>query len=226
MEKLHVICHVHSLDHPAVFKIVNTLVINNSRFTGEKIVTISKSSRELEVFNIVKKIFEKLNYTIFEVENAEYREASHFFNTSLPYLLSKTSDGILLYCHSKGVSYHPDSDDGKATSLWTDVLIDNVITKPIIFEKKHSTWGSCITKTKNFLPEDIGEKFCFIGTFWWIRVEKLVDANIVPHSKFHLEGLPGLVCNLIEAKNYGPEFKPNESPYQLSSWKAKGYDIR
>lgn len=225
MQSLHIICHIHALDNPAVTRIIEPLIKYDYRFTGEKIVTISHSSAEPEVYDLVKKIFTKLNYTIFDVENDELREVGHFFNTSLPYLLSKTTDGILLYCHSKGVSYHPDSEDGKATKIWTDTLIKYTIENDITFEPKHNTWGSCIIRSKNFLPDNIGEKFSFIGTFWWIRLKKLVDMKLTPHSKFYLEGLPGLLCSPIEAKNFGPEFKSGEGPYLLKTWKDKGYDI-
>lgn len=225
MEKTHVICHIHALDHPAVLRILTALIKYNNKFTGEKIVTISKSTKELAVSELVTKILDKLNYKVFHVSNNELRETGHFFEVALPYLLSKTNEGILYYCHSKGISYHPDSEDGKVTALWTNVLLDNTLNNDIIFDKKYNTWGSCIVKKKDFLPDNIGEMFSFVGTFWWIRLSKLKDKEFKPTSKFYLEGLPGLLCSLFEAKNYGPEFKSGESPYKASVWASKGYNI-
>lgn len=202
---------------------VRALVDNNSVFTGEKIVTITKA--EEEVYKEVKSILEKLGYTIFTVENNSLRETKHFFKTSLPALLEKTDSGVVYYCHSKGISYHPESEDGKASSLWTDVLLENTLYNVPSFAPKHSTWGSCRVIKKNFLPDNHNELFSYVGTFFWIRVEKLVDHNIEPHSKFTLEALPGLTCRIGESYNSGPSLKAGESPYYLDTWRKKGYEV-
>lgn len=221
----HCIVHIHCLDHPSVYKVVKSLADNISIFTGYKIATITKVSTELDIYNAVRSILTKLGFEIFDVANNELRETGHFFNISLPHLLSKTNSGLLYYSHSKGVSYHPDSEDGKATAIWTDSLIDNTLYKSNLFpfnDTSYSAFGSCIVADANFLPHKIGEAFTFIGTFFWLRLEKLIGKEFKPHSKFYLEGLPGLVCRLSEAYNQGPEFKRGEAPYEISSWKAKG----
>lgn len=221
----HCIVHIHCLDHPSVYKIVKSLSNNISIFTGCKIATITKVSTELDIYNNVLSILSKLGFEVIEVQNNELRETGHFFEVSLPKLLSKYKTGLLYYCHSKGVSYHPDSEDGRATSIWTDVLIDNTLNKhySLPFDNlKYATFGSCIVRDANFLPDDIGEQFSFIGTFFWVRIEKLEGKLFKPHSKFYLEALPGLVCTLLEAFNQGPEFKSGEAPYSLSSWEARG----
>ena len=75
---------------------------------------------------------------------------------------------------------------------------------------------------KGFLPDEINENFCYVGTFFWIRLDKLVDKIFDPNSKFYLEGLPGLVCELSESYNHGPELTPLEGPYELETWNKKG----
>lgn len=221
----HIICHIHTLNHPSVLKLVRVLVKYNSVFTGEKIATVTKITKEIEIYNRVCSILKKLGYTVFTVENDELRETKHFFSTSLPHLLSKTKEGILYYCHSKGITYHPDSEDGKATSVWTDTLLkytlENYETIPFT-NKKYKTFGSCRVAKKGFLPDDIGENYSYVGTFFWIRLESLLNKQFFPKSKFYLEGLPGLVSTLSESYNAGPVFLHGESPYKLEIWKKKG----
>lgn len=221
----HVICHIHTLDHPGVLKILQTLVKNNSLFTGIKIATITKVDKEIKIYELTKSILENLGYTVYTVENDELRETKHFFETSLPHLLNETKEGILYYCHSKGITYHPDSEDGAATSLWTDVLIHNTLTlanKLPFDNKKYKTFGSCRVAKKNFLPDNIGEAYSFVGTFFWVKLEALVDKKFNPTSKFYLEALPGLVSSVSESFNQGPTFLQGESPYKLDTWKKKG----
>lgn len=224
--KKHIICHIHCLDHPSVFKIVDHLVKYNHVFTGERIVTITKVSTELYIYNSVSSILKKLGYTILLVINdPSLRETSKFFDLALPTLLEKTKEGLLYYCHSKGVIYHPRSLDGQATSLWTDVLLHYTLANSNDFpfeDTKYSTFGTCRVSKKAFLPDEIGENFCYAGTFFWIRLDKLVDKVFDIHSKFYLEGLPGLVCELSESYNNGPELLPSEGPYELETWNKRG----
>jgi len=224
--KKHIICHIHCLDHPSVFKIVDKLVKYNIVFTGEKIATITKVSTEIYVFNSVSSILKKLGYEVIVVGNdQEFREASRFFDTALPALISKTSDGVLFYCHSKGVIYHPQSKDGKVTSLWTDVLYHYTLENQHLFpfeDDSYSTFGTCRVSKQGFLPDEINEKFCYVGTFFWIKLSKLVNKKFNPHTKFYLEGLPGLVCDLEESYNQGPELTPLEGPYEIETWNKRG----
>ncbi len=224
--KKHIICHIHCLDHPSVFKIVDNLVKYNHVFTGEKIVTITKVSTEIYVYNSVSSILKKLGYTLIVVGNDQsLRETSKFFDIALPALLEKTKEGLLYYCHSKGVIYHPSSKDGKVTSLWTDVLWHYTLALSDDFpfqDPKYNTFGSCRVTKKGFLPDKIDENFCYVGTFFWIRLEKLVGKTFEPHSKFYLEGLPGLVCELTESYNQGPELTPLDGPYELETWNKRG----
>jgi hypothetical protein len=223
--KKHIICHIHSLDHPSVFKILKALVNNDSLFTGEKIATITKVTKEIKVHDLVVSILTKLGYTVLVVANDDMRETNHFFNTALPLLLSKSKDGVLCYCHSKGITYHPDSEDGQATALWTDVLIENVINQAnkLPFDNvKYKTFGSCRIIKNNFLPGNLGEKFSYIGTFFWVRIELLVGKTFKPISKFYLEALPGLVATQSESFNQGPTFTSGDSPYKLESWAKRG----
>lgn len=221
----HIICHIHTLDHPAVLKILETLVKHNNLFTGEKIATITKVNTEAQIHDLTKKILETLGFKVITVENDELRETAHFFNTSLPYLLSKSKEGVVYYCHSKGVTYHPESEDGIATSTWTDVLIHNTLTlvDSIPFaNKKYKTFGSCRVSKKGFLPDNIGEAYSYVGTFYWIKLEALIGKTFKPTSKFYLEALPGLVSTVSESFNQGPTFLSGESPYKLEAWKKKG----
>jgi hypothetical protein len=221
----HCIIHIHCLDHPGVLKIIRALIARSKIFTGYKIATLSKSSRELKVFELVSSILTKLGFEVIEVENSEMREVQHFFDISLPLLLSKADTGLLYYCHSKGVTYHPDSDDGKAVSVWTDTLLKHTLYEYIKMPlglKKYSCFGSCLIPYPNFLPDEINEKFSYAGTFFWINLSKLKNIEFIYSSKFYLEGLPGLVCDISEAYNVGPIFSPTESPYKLSTWIEKG----
>ena len=221
----HCITHIHCLDHPSVYKVVKNLADNINLFTGFKIATITSVSTEIDIFNNVRAILLKLGFEVYQVFNNELRETGHFFEVSLPALLKKSSTGILYYCHSKGVSYHPESEDGKATSIWTDVLLEYTLTKhsTIPFNNtKLSAFGSCLVSKADFLPHKIGEAFSFIGTFFWLRLEKVANKEFNPHSKFYLEALPGLVCSLSEAYNQGPTFASGELPYSVSTWTAKG----
>lgn len=222
----HIICHIHCLDHPSVFKIVDRLVAHNSVFTGVKIATITNVKTESYIFDLVYSILQKLGYEVIEVRNdSQLRETSKFFDIALPLLLSKTSDGILYYCHSKGVIYHPESEDGKVTSLWTDVLfhytLDSVEDLPLQ-DKSYDCFGTCIVKKRSFLPDDIGEEFSYVGTFYWIKLSSIIGKQFNPHSKFYLEGLPGLVTSLEKAYNVGPVLLPGESPYKIETWNKKG----
>jgi hypothetical protein len=219
----HVICHIHTLDHPGVFKILNALSSNDSLFDGLKIATLTNA--DSRVFDLSSSILNKLGYTIFEVGNDELRETNHFFNTALPYLLEHTKQGVLCYCHSKGVTYHPDSDSGKATSIWTDVLIDNVLNNAIKLpfdNAKYKTFGSCRIIKNDFLPDKLGEKFSYIGTYYWIKVSALLGKEFKPTSKFYLEALPGLVATQAESFNIGPSFTSKENPYKIETWTKKG----
>ena len=224
--KKHIICHIHCLDHPSVFKIVDNLAKYISVFDGYKIATITKVETEVYIYNSVCSILKKLDFEVIDVDNdQDFRETSRFFDIALPRLLELTQEGILFYCHSKGVIYHPDSKDGKVTSLWTDVLwhynLDQYAKFPFE-DEKYSTFGSCIVRKKNFLPDDIDENFCFVGTFYWIKISKLLGIKFTPHSKFYLEGLPGIVCKESEAVNIGPELLATESPYEIKTWNKKG----
>lgn len=222
----HIICHIHCLDHPSVFKIVDNLATHNSIFNGYKIVTITRVNTELYVFQLVSSILKKLGFEVIEVSNdQEFRECSRFFDIALPHLLSKTQEGILYYCHSKGVIYHPDSLDGKVTSLWTDVMLHYTLknAQELPFEDdRYITYGSCRVDKKGFLPDKIEENFSYIGTFFWIKVKALVNKKFTPHSKFYLEGLPGLVTDITHSYNAGPTFLENEGPYNIESWNKKG----
>jgi hypothetical protein len=224
--KKHIICHIHCLDHPSVLKIVKNLVKYNHIFDGEKIATITHVAKEFYVFSLVSNILTSLGFDIIEVENDQkYRETSRFFDIALPKLLAKTQEGTVFYCHSKGVIYHPESEDGKVTNLWTDVLwhytLERFDSIPIDSEQ-FSTFGSCMVRSPNFLPDKIGENYCYVGTFFWIKLNKLVGKQFTPHSKFYLEGLPGLVSDSTEAFNLGPELTTTESPYNISTWNKKG----
>ena len=221
----HCITHIHCLDHPSVYKVIKALSDNYNIFTGYKIATVTRVSTELDIYTNVCSILTKLGFEVIEAQNNTLREVGHFFNISLPTLLDKTSSGVLYYCHSKGVSYHPESEDGIATSTWTDALLNYTLYQHgnIPFENnKYSAFGSCIVRDKGFLPDNIDEAFSYIGTFFWLRLEKLHNKQFNPHSKFYLEALPGLVCNLSEAYNQGPEFKSGETPYKVYTWKSKG----
>lgn len=222
----HIICHIHCLNHPAVLKIVKAIVEYDFIFTGQKIATITKVNKEAEVFNRVYSILNKLNYTIFVVENDELRETKHFFATSLPHLLEKSKTGVVYYCHSKGVTYHPDSEDGKATSTWTDALLKYTLfehSKLPFDNTKYKTFGSCRVAKKGFLPDKINENYSYIGTFFWIKLEALIGKKFNPTSKFYLEALPGLISTISESYNNGVSFLPNEPPYKLETWKQKGF---
>ncbi len=222
----HVICHIHCLDHPSVFKIVDRLVANDSLFTGIKIATITRVSTEIYVYNSISSILQKLGYEVLTVDNDQsLRETSKFFDIALPLLLSKTNEGLVYYCHSKGVIYHPDSKDGKVTSLWTDVLLhytlDNANNLPLE-DTSFDCFGTCMVSKANFLPDDIGEQFTYVGTFFWLRIDNLINKQFSPHSKFYLEGLPGLVCDIKKAYNVGPQLLPTEGPYEIETWNKKG----
>ncbi len=225
----HHICHIHCLDHPSVFKVVSYASKYRALFNGVKIATLVKVTPEKDIYDRVYSILTKLGYEVITVQNSSLREAGHFFNVSLPLLLEKTSEGLLYYSHSKGTSYHPDSEDGKATSLWTDVLyhytLDQVSKFPFE-DKKYKTFGSCIIKSKNFLkPFTLGEEYSYLGTFFWIRIEDLKDKEFTPEaSVFYLEALPGLVSKVTQAYNLGPIFYKLESPYKLESWQKKGIE--
>jgi hypothetical protein len=223
----HHICHIQCLDHPSVYKVLHYANKYRKLFTGQKIATLVKVNSEIDIYNRVYSILTKLDYTIITVDNSTLREVEPFFAQSLPLLLSKTQEGVLFYNHSKGTSYHPDSEDGIATSLWTDVLyhyvLDNVDKFP--FENvKYKTFGSCIIKAKNFLqPHDLEENYSYLGTFFWIRVEALLNKKFdFEKSLFYLEALPGLVSTTVQAYNIGPIFTKFESPYKLESWQKKG----
>lgn len=224
--KKHIICHIHCLDHPSVFKLVDSLVRYDHIFTGEKIATVTSVGTEPYIYESVSSILKKLGYSIFKVDNDQVlRETSRFFDIALPALLSKTTDGMLYYCHSKGVIYHPESKDGLVTSLWTDVLLHYTLHDyaNIPFEDAtYSTFGSCRVIKKGFLPDKINEKFCYVGTFFWLRLNKLVNKEFNPHSKFFLEGLPGLVCEVNESYNNGPELTRLEGPYEIETWNKRG----
>ncbi len=222
----HIICHIHCLDHPSVFKIIDRLVRHNNIFTGVKIATITKISTEIYVFNSVSSILKKLGYDVLEVSNdQDLRETSRFFDIALPHLLAKTSEGVLYYCHSKGVIYHPESIDGKVTGLWTDVLLhytlDNADDLPLE-DDAYDCFGTCIVPYSDFLPDEIGEAFTYVGTFYWLKLKTLIGKTFKPHSKFYLEGLPGLVCTLDRAYNVGPTLTPREGPYEIETWNKKG----
>jgi hypothetical protein len=225
----HHICHIHCLDHPSVLKVLLYAKKYNKLFNGEKIATITEVRTELEIFNLSYSILKKLGYSIIVVKNNKLREVSHFFEHSLPALLEKTNKGLVFYNHSKGVSYHPESEDGIATSLWTDVLyhfnLDRHEDLPFLNDK-YITFGSCIINKENFLyPFDIGEQFSYLGTFFWFRLESLVGKNFnYNNSIFYLEAFPGLLCNQTKAFNIGPEFYYSESPYKLDVWNKKGID--
>lgn len=221
----HCICHIHCLDHPGVLKIIKALIKYNSIFTGKKIATVTSVTTEPDIYNRVSSILNKLGYEVIVVDNNSLRETGHFFETSLPKLLSEHQTGILYYCHSKGITYHPESQNGKASSIWTDVLIHYTLSqhsKLPLANKKYNVFSSCIVEQKDYLPENIGEKFSYAGTYFWIRLEKLTDKTFKPHSKFYLEGLPGLVCDISESYNAGPKVGENESPYDLNFWASKG----
>jgi len=226
----HCICHIHCLDHPSVFKAVAYASKYRDLFTGVKIATLIKVTPEVDIYNRVYSILTKLGYEVITVHNNSLREVGHFFYTSLPLLLSKTSEGVVFYNHSKGISYHPDSEDGIATSLWTDVLyhynLDSAAKIPFQ-NPKYKTFGSCIIKTKNFLkPFNLGEEYSYLGTFFWVKVEALINKNFTPEeSVFYLEALPGLVSKVNEAHNMGPVFFPSESPYKIESWRRKGIEV-
>jgi hypothetical protein len=208
-----------------VLKLINALVDRSKIFTGHKIATISKSSKEPEVFLLVQSILLKLGFEVIEVPNDDLREVSHFFNTSLPLLLSRSDSGLLYYCHSKGITYHPDSENGKATSLWTDTLLKYTLYDYIKLPlglRKYSCFGSCLIPFPNFLPDNLQEEFSYAGTFFWINIEKLKNKEFKPNSKFYLEALPGIVCTISEAFNAGPIFSTTESPYKLNVWADKG----
>ncbi len=221
----HNICHIHSLNHPSVYKIIYNLHKHNHLFDGEKLAKVTKVSPELQVYTLVVSILEKLGYDVITVENNDKREVSHFFDISLPKLLSKTTEGILFYNHSKGVIYHPDSEDGKVTNLWTDVLyhycLDQVDKLPFDNDK-YKSFGTCKVSKKGFLPDKINENFTYVGTFFWIRLATLVGVEFKPHSKFYLEGLPGLVATSAEGFNIGPALLSSEGPYNLETWNKKG----
>lgn len=227
---MHHICHIHCLDHPAALRVVKNAYKYSGLFTGIKVVTLTKVTPEREIHSLVQKTMEKLGYKVFTVENSPLREVGHFFDTSLPYLLSNTTEGLLYYNHSKGVTYHPDSEDGKATSLWSDVLdyYNLEKSKTIPFKNsKYSTFGTCIIKQKNFLhPFTMGENFSYLGTNFWVRLEDLSKITFSEKkSLFYLEALPGLICNTSNAFNQGPEFKKAETPYKLKTWAEKGIHL-
>jgi hypothetical protein len=226
----HHICHVHCLDHPSVLKLVSYAIKYRDFFDGIKIATIVRVAPESDIYDHVYSILTKLGYEVITVQNTSMREVGHFFNISLPKLLSSTQKGVLYYNHSKGTSYHPDSEDGLATGLWTDVLyhytLDNATKLP--FENtKYKTFGSCIIKKKNFLkPFKLEEEYSYLGTFFWIKVESLLNKQFTPSlSIFYLEALPGLVSTTTQAYNLGPVFYELESPYKLESWKKKGIEL-
>lgn len=226
----HHICHIHCLDHPSVFKVVSYAAKHKRLFNGIKIATLIKVTPESDIYERVYSILTKLGYEIVTVQNTPLREVGHFFNTSLPMLLSKTSEGVVYYNHSKGISYHPDSEDGIATTLWTDVLYHYTLDCADKFpfeDKRYKTFGSCIIKIKNFLePKTLGEEYSYLGTFFWIRVEDLATKKFNPElSVFYLEALPGLVSKSTQAFNLGPTFSKFESPYKLESWEKKGINL-
>jgi len=221
----HCICHIHCLDHPGVLKVIKALVKYNAIFTGKKIATVTRVVTELDIYERVSSILNKLGYEVITVDNNPLRETGHFFEQSLPKLLKEHQSGMLYYCHSKGITYHPESDNGKASSIWTDVLLHYTLTqhaKLPFTNKKYSVYGSCLIDRKDYLPENIGERFSYAGTFFWLRLEKLTEKTFKPHSKFYLEGLPGLICDLSESFNAGPKIEEGESPYDLSFWNSKG----
>jgi hypothetical protein len=225
----HHICHIHCLDHPSVLKVLSYAKKYNDIFNGEKIATITEVRTELEIFKLSYSILKKLGYTVIVVKNDKLREVSHFFEHSLPTLLTKAEKGLVFYNHSKGVSYHPDSEDGIATSLWTDVLyhfnLDRHMDMPFT-DNNYITFGSCIINKENFLhPFDIGEQFSYLGTFFWFRLESVLGKQFnYKNSIFFLEALPGLLCDQSNAFNAGPEFYYAESPYKLEIWNKKGID--
>lgn len=227
---LHHICHIHCLDHPSVLKVLQYAKEYNNIFTGEKIATITEIRTELEVFKLAYSILTKLGYAIIIVKNNKLREVAHFFEHSFPALLDRANSGLVFYNHSKGVSYHPDSEDGIATSLWTDVLyhfnLDKHKQLPFT-NSRYITFGSCIINKPNFLhPFDIGEQFSYLGTFFWFRLESAINKQFnYEHSLFFLEAFPGLLCDSSKAYNAGPEFYYAESPYKLEVWTKKGIDI-
>lgn len=222
----HIICHIHCLDHPSVLKILNNLVKHDSVFTGEKIATVTRVSTEIYVYDSVVSILKNLGYEVIVVDNdLELRETSRFFDIALPALLKKTKEGVLFYCHSKGVIYHPQSKDGMVTSLWTDVLWEYTLAKQDQFPFEDDSlyaFGTCRVDTKGFLPDLIGENFCFVGTFFWIKLSKLVGKKFKPTSKFYLEALPGLICELSESYAQGPDLTPLDSPYEIETWNKRG----
>ena len=225
----HHICHIHCLDHPSVFKVVSYAAKYKNLFNGVKIATLIKVTPESDIYDRVYSILLKLGYEVITVQNTPLREVGHFFNISLPLLLEKTNEGMLYYNHSKGVSYHPDSEDGKVTSLWTDVLYHYTLdcaSKLPFEDNRYKTFGGCIIRHRNFLkPFNLGEDFSYLGTFFWIRVEDLINKNFKPESSlFYLEALPGLIAKSTQAFNIGPEFYKLESPYKLESWKKKGIE--
>lgn len=212
-----------------MYRLIKDLYDYDFVFDGYKIATITKSPKEPEISDLVSQILTKLGYLVIEVINdSTLRETSHFFNRSLPILLSKTEEGVLYYCHSKGITYHPDSELGRAAKLWTETLLTYTLRKydnlPLD-DASFDTFGTCIIRSANFLPDKIGEQFSYVGTFFWIRLSLLANKDFKPTSKFYLEGLPGLVSDPSRAFSVGPEFNRSENPYILTTWNNKGiYD--
>lgn len=220
--KKHLICHIHCLDHPNVLKLVQTLKQYKSLF-DIKVATITEANKEVAV--LVKDILSGWGFKVFTVPNSALRETAPFFEVSLPYLLEHSnSQDLLYYCHSKGVTYYPLSETGKAVNMWTDLLIDKTLKEidSIPFDDlRYSAFGT-LKIGKDFLPDELGENFSYVGTYFWIRINKLIGREFeYTKSKFYLEGLPGLIMGDEEGYSIPPTINRKDNPYHITTWSNK-----
>jgi len=185
---------------------------------GLKIATVTNSDKD--ICDLVTQVLVNWGFKVFTVENSPLRETAAFFEHSLPYLLEKAdSEDLLYYCHSKGVTYLPESETGKAVNIWTDLLIKKTLEEPIPFEdKRYSAFGT-LKIGGSFLPDKLGEQFSYIGTYFWIRISKLISRTFdYSVSKFYLESLPGQVMSFEEGYSIPPTITKKDNPYLLSTW--------
>lgn len=218
----HSICHIHTLDHPNVLLLLEYLVKYKDIFTGQKIATITKIPGEEDVYIQAKRILELLNYKVFLVSNNEFRESSHFVETSLPELLKTAQDeDVVHYCHSKGVTYHPETETGKAATRWAVELLEGTLNNEFPFEdKKYKTFGVLRLGKPGYLANKLGENYSYVGTMFWLRVDRLRKPFKVT-SKFWLEALPGLISTIDESFSLPPVITSMENPYELATWLKK-----
>lgn len=219
----HSITHIYAADHPALLKCLTKLSENQHLFNGQKIATIVNGHDR--AFDLSWSILDKMGYTILPVANTPTREAGAFFEHALPAFKARADSGLIFYNHTKGISHHPDSEKGKASDAWTNVLYKYCLSKELLkklVSPKYKIFGTCLyDKPNGFLEDNYNERFMFVGTFFWVNADCFKNAPAQAKSRYHLEAFPGTQYTLDQVFNYGPKIDSVFDPYKLDTWRNK-----